>query len=312
MDDLLRAYCAQNELRPDTQDKLRHRLNCWVRHGGKQAAPLLGPHFDAFRAAALAAGLSRRTIEETVRDVGRIADAEDLGRSLRGWKSAGCREVPSIDVLSTAYQAADAAQWPNGPNMRTPSLMRVDAADWWRAFLVFAFFTGLRLRDLRTVTWSEWDRGRWEASKTSKVHQFPECQIVDRHLQPLRVSGSARIFDVSKSQERLLRRELKRLSCDRIDGSQAIRRCSITSWSIASPDAGRLIHGVDLGVIRHYLDVRRVLAAALPRLQWPAAFLSEAERDQKAQVTERIVGLAGRLPVERLDDLERVAMAFAG
>ena len=301
-----------SELRPDTAEKLKHRVNCWLRCGGADAVLLDVEHFDAFRKAALAAGLARRTIEETVSDVARIVGAADVGRRLKHWKASQCRTVPSVDLLSCAYRSVESAAWPNGTQCRTPSLRQVSTGDWLRAFLVFAFFTGMRLRDLRTVTWAAVDRDEWQASKTAKQHQYPACDIVRRHLEPLRASGDERVFPFSVCQERLLRRELKSISGNSELTPQAIRRCSITQWSVASPDAGRLIHGVDIGILKHYLDVRRVLSAALPRLQWPVAFLTDSERDQREQATARILSLAQRLPVERLDDLERVATAFAG
>lgn len=307
-----RRYVSERELRPETEHKLRHRLNCWLRYGGKPQTPLPVRSFVSFRAAAADAGLSRRTIEETVNDIARIAGTSETGHALRGWKASPCGRVPSVETISKAYENASATCWPVGPCCRTPELMVVDNGTWWRAFLTFSFFTGLRLRDIRTVTWADFDAQHWQASKTSKIHQYPKCSIVSRHLQPLRESGSDRIFAFSKSQERLVRRELKRISDDQIGGSQEIRRSSITTWSIASPDAGRMIHGTDLGVMRHYLDVRRVLESALPRLQWPEAMLLPSERDQRKQVTGRLLRLAARLPVERLDDLERVASAFAG
>ena len=65
-------------------------------------------------------------------------------------------------------------------------------------------------------------------------------------------------------------------------------------------------------MLAHYLDVRRVLAAALPRLQFPAAFLTAAERDERAGRTRRLLTIADSLPVDRLEDLLRVGEAFAG
>lgn len=310
--DALHRYVQSSELRTETEQKLKHRLACWQRHGGDDTSSLRPAQFEAFRQAAMSAGLARRTIEETVSDVARIAGCDDVGRRLKGWKVSRCRDVPSVELLSIAYQLADSAEWPNGPNCRTPALMQASTSDWLRAFLVFAFFTGLRWRDLRTVTWDAVDRLEWEASKTSKLHQYPACEIVTRHLEPLRTSGSELVFPFTACHGYLLRRELKRISNSDKLTPQAIRRCSITQWSIASPDAGRLIHGTGIGIRGHYLDVRRVLASALPQLEWPLAFLSEGERDRRQQATTRILSLAGRLPADRLDDLERVAQAFAG
>jgi len=308
-------YLDAHRVTDATARKLRHRLNCWFRHSARRSTRLSAAAFDEFRHNATAAGLSPRTVEETVSDVARVAGVNDVGTRLRRWKTATCRPVPTLAVLATAYDNADAAVWPDPDTVRTPALMRVPAAAFWRAFLVVAFVTGLRLRDLRSVTWQSIDEHgiRWTASKTGRVHTYPPCAVLIRHLRPLRVAGDLRVFPVSASQERLLRRELVRISGSPELTPQAIRRASITQWAIASPDAGRIIHGsADLGVLAHYLDVRRVLAAALPRLQFPAAFLTAAERAERAGRTRRLLTIADQLPVDRLDDLLRVGEAFAG
>lgn len=301
-------YSRSRELAADTRRKLQHRINCWRKHGGAQASPA-STDFNAFRDAAKK-HLSRRTIEETVGDIARLYGVEDVGQRLRRWKTASCRPVPSTELLSSAYDNAASAEWPVSPRSRTPQLNLVSNEEWWRAFLVFAFFTGMRLRDLRSITWQDWDRARWQASKTGKVHHYPECAIVARHLRPLRTRRSPRIFAFSKSQERFVRRELKFISGSELLTPQAIRRCSITQWTIAGDQAGKLIHGIALGVMTSYLDVQRILAASLPRLTWPAAFLLSRERDRRTQAAERIQKLTSRLNADRLQDLERVVTAF--
>lgn len=311
----IQSYIDSTTVTDSTVRKLRHRVNCWLRHSNRRTTRIPVAAFDQFRAKATAAGLSPRTIEETVSDVARVAGITDVGKRLRRWKQSVCKPVPELPVLSTAYDNAANAVWPDPRTVRTPALMEVSAADFWRAFLVFSYFTGLRLRDLRSVTWQSIDDNviQWTASKTGRLHVFPACEVVTRHLQPLRVSGDLRVFPVSASQERLLRRELVRISGSSDLTPQAIRRASITQWSICSPDAGRIVHGsADLGVLAHYLDVRRVLAAALPRLQFPDAFLTTTERDERNGRTRRLLDIAHRLPVDRLDDLLRVGEAFAG
>lgn len=314
MERALCAYVAGRELSRATSVKLRHRLNCWLKYSPQSdAAGVTAAAFDAFRECALAAGLSKRTIEETVSDVSRLSGCRDLGNRLRRWKASPCRSVPTLEVLGRAYSRADSASWPDRRLCRTDAFSRFTAGDFLRAFLVFGYFTGLRLRDLRSVTWAAYDRGfTWTASKTGRLHVFPECQIVERHLRPLRTSGDERIFPLSSDQEYLLRRELKAISGSETFGPQAMRRCSVTQWTIADHRAGDLIQGNGLGVMARYLGARQVLAAAMPRLAWPDEFLTAAERDQRQAATLRLAKIVGRIPLEKLGDLERVAAAFAG
>lgn len=309
----LQRYIAERDITAATAQKLRHRVNCWKRLSPSRDSHDVTPAvFDAFRQSALAAGLSRRTIEETVSDVARICGVNDIGNRLRRWKSAACKAVPSPQLLGYAYANADQAQWPNDRLCRTESLIGLSAGDFWRGFLVFAYFTGLRLRDLRSITWAAIDYGFiWEASKTGKTHLYPESAVVMRNIRPLRTSGSERVFPLSRSQERLIRRELKRIGGAELT-PQAIRRASVTQWSLANANAGRIIHGTGLGVMSHYLDARRILAAALPKLAMPTEFLTEEERDQRSASTGRILSIVDRIPIEKLEDLERVAAAFAG
>lgn len=309
---------ASPELAGETEAKLRHRLNCWLRHStADNTTQLTGEAFDAFRKSALAAGLAARTIEETVNDIRLISGVMEIGRRLKRWKSAACRHVPSLELMSAAYDNAEAAVWPNSPLTRSPELLAVSSATWLRAFIVFAYHTAFRLRDLRSITWdSITDEAIvWRSSKTSAPHRLPNCAVVQRHLKPLRKSGSDRVFPISAGQERLVRRELNRIAGVEPDedafGPQPIRRSAINQWTLASPEAGRIVHGSGLGVMAHYLDPLTVLTDAMSRRVWPSAMLTDEERDGRRTRERKILDITHRLPVDRLDDLIRVGHAFA-
>lgn len=299
-----------------TRWKLRYHLTMWATAGLPQTATQITRlHFEAWRESASARGLKDASIEAVVSSIRALCRqaGQNPHVGVRRRCAVRCKPVPDHDLIASAYQQADRGQWPDPRLCRTPALMRVKTSDWLRAFIVFSFFTGLRIRDLRSATWGSIteDRIEWAANKTRKAHRYPLPEIVRRHLQPLRCSGSERIFPWSKSQESLLRRELHRIGGPTL-GPQAIRRASVTTWSCASPEAGRVIHGCGLGVMAHYLDQLRILESALPRLQWPDAFLLPAERDARQRAQTDVMELMDRLPVDRLQDLARIAGAFAG
>jgi len=310
------SYVERSELTVETVAKLRHRLNCWARHSTRTTTKISPDDFDAFRASAREAGLSARTIEETVNDLALICGLKELGRRLKRWKTSATKFVPSLELISTAYENADSAAWPNCYLTRSPELRVVSSAVWLRAFIVFAFHTGFRLRDLRTITWSAItpELIDWQASKTSKRHRIPNHPVVERHLEPLRDAGSDRVFPISASQERLVHRELSRLAGDaEAFGPQPLRRASVTQWSIGGGwSAGEVIQGSGLsGVMSRYVDGLAVLVDALPRRPWPLAMLTPDERNERHSREQSILSLAHSLPVERLDDLLKVGRAFA-
>lgn len=250
-------------------------------------------------------------------DLALISGMRELGRRLKRWKTSATKFVPPLDLISTAYANAAAAVWPNCNLSRSPALRVVSSAVWLRAFIVFAFHTGFRLRDLRSITWTAItpDLIDWQASKTSKRHRIPNCPIVERHLEPLRAAGSDRVFAISAGQERLLRRELSVLAGDsEAFGPQPLRRSSVTQWAIGGGwSAGEVIQGSGLsGVMSRYVDGLAVLKDALPRRPWPAAMLTPAERDERHSREKAIVELAQRLSLDRLDDFLKVGRAFVG
>lgn len=269
---------------PPSRQRIAHDLNRWDRlAAGADPCP---DSFDRFRRTASDAGLSPRTIESTVSDLAYLCRRHDSpvlpGRRLR--VPPPQPEVPNAEEVSAVYLHADSATWPP----RRPYA----AADWWRALLVVAVWTGLRRGDLARLSWR--DIGETcitvRAGKTGRLQRFPLTPLITRHLLQLscrRTGSSGLVFEFPASSSfRACYDQLARLSA--LAGVrppltlQALRRLSICLWSAANAEAGRIVHGCGLGVMRHYLDPLALLRAVGPSVRLPEAFLSPEERETAA------------------------------
>ena len=299
-----------SEVAARTRQKWRHGLTRWERFGGLPSVEgVTVERLNAWRLAAAAAGLSARTIEDTISDVltlcRRVGRVVDRGRSLRQARSV--RPVPTLDAIAKGYEAASTDQWPAAGNAHEARLAAVDGATWWRAWLAVAMWTGLRLGDMLRLEWSSVgdERIATTAGKTQTRHVYPMCEQVSRHLEPLRAVGLDLVFPFPKWSAPRVRRELARL--DPTLGPQALRRCSITQWTLADPEAGRIVHGSGLTVVhRHYLDGERVLAKAGPAFEWPECFGVTTTTRRRLELNRTLK----RLPDDRIDTLLEVARAF--
>lgn len=310
----LMAYLETHDLATNTERKLRHRLNCWLRHSAaRTVSAVTDAAFARFRDAAQAAGLSMRTIEETVSDVARICGLRDVGRRLKGWKVTRCKPVPSIELFARAYLNADAAEWPVWPGLRRLELATVDNGTFWRAYLATLYLTALRESDMRALRWDQINDERivFKAGKTGREHVFPVDRVLTRHLQPLRdAARSELVFPISDGQRRYARATLKAISgCDWFT-AQPMRRRSITDWTTIDRTAGELVHGCGLGVLKHYIDGEHVLRAALLKRSWPDAFLTDEEREQRALQIDELIALARRMAPEKMGDFLRIGGAL--
>jgi hypothetical protein len=70
---------------------------------------------------------------------------------------------------------------------------------------------------------------------------------------------------------------------------QQLRRASITLWMQAHPEAGRIVHGCGLGVLRHYLDPWTILVSAAPRFTLPVVCLSPQERSATRRARNELI-----------------------
>lgn len=78
-----------------------------------------------------------------------------------------------------------------------------------------------------------------------------------------------------------MRRELQRIAAAAgvsYVSPQQFRQFCVQQWSLANPDAGRIVHGVGLGILDHYISGRRIVEAAAESVEMPSEFLTEAER----------------------------------
>lgn len=243
----------------------RYRLALWQRIAASTP--------DEFRRRALSLGLSPRTIEDTIAVAIAHAIAKpDGSRRLR--KPCPQPNPPTLADISAAYDLADQPAWPI-------RMTCADRAAWWKGFLCFSLYSGLRLGDLAAVRWSDVAGGtlRRTASKTGKHHEIPLTDPVASHLERIPRRGET-IFGLTACY-RQLRRELAVISQQRIS-PQKLRQASMLLWWRAGGDrAVEIVHGTGIrGVLSHYLSARDVLAEASLRVELPACMLPEHLRDE--------------------------------
>lgn len=316
----LASYCSAPGLSKSTTDTARRRLNAWVRVTGSDALPDAAS-FAAFRSRALDSKLSPTTIEQTIQEVVRLAGIAgspvNAGKPLR--RQFKCRPVPQLEAVAKLYAIADQCQFPSriieADGTRTTPTAEF-RADWLRAFLVLQVWTGFRIGDLLRLTCDSVtsDRIVWQASKTAKEHRLPMCSAVGEHLKKLERKRPT-ILSVGPGSHHSLLDELARLST--IAGvetitPQALRRASVTTWATVSPEAGRIVHGTGLGVLRHYYDGEQILRACADRFPWPASMLPLDQRSERQRLASETESVLARLSPERIADVLRVARAFAG
>ena len=263
-----------SDLKPGTRKRLTYDVNRWERLGGPMDVASIDKHaVKAFRAAA--AGLSPWSIEGTVSailvmlrflsDDGHDVSVPYAGRRLRRRKQL--RHVPSVQDLARVFEECGKARY--------PVLSHCSTGDWWRAFLVTAYTTGLRLSDLLSLEWEHVGEARWlvVAGKTEKIQALPLLPCCTLALNRIR-SPRERIFEVPTV--RFLRRELRRMS--QWAGvttilPQAIRRTSANAYETARPGAGAMILGHALsGATAFYVSPSLVLTDAAAKLEIPPEF----------------------------------------
>jgi integrase len=285
--DAVNLYCQRYGLR--SRPKLVHHVNRWGRYVPDDTLRGLAAGVPIFRRTAAEAGLSAATIETTITDLITVARdfglQVDPGRRLR--RPTPRPWPPTVQELGRLYYHVGVARWP----------LRVRRQDWWRCLLVLGSWSGLRLGDLLGLTWSEIGGG-WigcRASKTGAAHRIPLTPVICRHLDQLgqlehRTDGQP-VLGHATSRHQLYRdfgRICQAAGTRQIRPKQ-LRQFAITQWSLVSAEAGRIIHGCGLGVMRHYLDQGRVLAAAAPHVELPEEFYSAAERAERISGEARLL-----------------------
>lgn len=233
--------------------------------------------YQRFRALAVQSGMSPATCETTLRTIRQTLNAcASMGKLDRvPYKGRGLPvrihkpQPATLEELRKLWDASIAATWPKRTPWGKP-------ARFWRAWLAFGYFTGLRLTDL---TWKlarthiEPGRIQFQASKTGAEHVWPMTENLWRVLNWRRDQNDGKaLFHCALSTNHL--RKHLRFLCEAAEirrlTPKRLRQSSVTQWTIADTRAGEYVHGVGLpGVLRHYIDPEAVLRAALPRLCWP-------------------------------------------
>jgi len=307
---VLREY--ERHVAPRTAMKVRHQIARWVKYGQQDSIKVETQHFDQFRKSA--ATLAATTIEDTINDIRTLIKFQtgkqpDPGRRLK--RQTKTKPVPSVATIGAAYLAAGSATWPNNPRTHNEELRRISNRDFWRAFIVVGYWCGLRLSDLIKLEWDAISESHIEVSagKTGKTHRYPMPEIVAKHIEPLRAAGLSRPFAVARWAGARVRRELAKMHAG--FGPQAMRRSAITSWACASPEAGRIVHGERLGVLKFYYDTERILDEAGRRFQWPDEVLEGAGMTRTLQRRVELMAALGNVPDDRVDDVLKVTKALS-
>lgn len=266
-----RSYCR----------RLRYNVSRWLRFGQPDRLDDISVlSFLEFRRRAIAT-LRPSSIETTVKDIARICRESghrvNTGRALRIPPPNPI--VPNVATVGRLYNHVATASWPNN----RCHWLRCSPRQWWQAWIVTACWTAFRLADLRDLRWTEIKSGR-RASKTEHVHQIAPSSTLDRHLRHLRRIGHDRVFGVvAITQMRHGLRQIAQAAKIEPITMQQLRRFGIGQWSAANAEAGRIVHGCGLGVLRWYLSAERVLATAAPSVVMPPEFLTPAERGRQRQ-----------------------------
>jgi integrase len=264
------------QLARNTKRRFVYSLNRWKRLLGSDGTE---HDFGEFRRRCLDAGLSPHSAEQTVRDIFtllRYAGVEaDIGRRLRCPPPAP--RVPTIEEIDAVISCAESAQWPT----------RQAPGPWWRAYFATGLWTALRLRDLLGLTWDlvSSDLIRCRPQKTLRYgldQEIPIHDAVARALQSLPKESEA-VFAYQTSFKQM-RREIARL-CKLAKvpyfTPHDIRRAGVTMWSLAHPEAGRLIHGSGKrDIMKHYLSPIQILRAAAIKCRLPDSLLTPEEKDR--------------------------------
>lgn len=318
--DALPIYLSLHpHIRPRTVRELLYNLNRWSKIAAEQdIAAITAETFDDFREKS---NHSPTTIEATVRAVrGVLAACERRGLIERvphiGIRSQIPEPQPRIvalESLSRFYQHCGVALWPGkavprGRGRGCVSTPHSWAADFWRVFLVVAFFTGLRLGDLLQLTRRhfEGDLLAVKASKTNKVQTFPLHPVVTRHVRAAKWCRiDAPMFPVGGSVHQFTR-EMKRISAAagvETITAKTIRIVAGNAWEAAWPTAGAALlgHSIFKGATRFYLRPSPLLESALPRLKVPDAFLNSDEREHGRDRFEEMRRHWERMPTDSQD-----------
>lgn len=288
----LRSVCSEYlngnpHFTDGTIKKFRHSVNRWEKGTGSLSLDAGEQEFSVFRKSMLDKGLSPSSIEQTVYDIKVLlkSTGRDVitGKGLK--RRRPCPVVPEVANIGKAFAMPEIANWPIK-----------NKTEWWQAFFSLGLWTAFRLNDLLRIKWTD-IQGDWLVFTPQKtcshglVQEIPMHPAVSEIIRRL-PEESPYILRGTKSLKQL-RRELERICVTagvKYFTPHDIRRAGITMWSIAHPEAGRIIHGCGKrDVMQHYLSPRKILESAAPRVRLPQEMLPEDKRSESEQQEQEML-----------------------
>ena len=284
---LCMQYLCQNQhFARQTHQKFQYSVNRWERAIGHLSPDVEPADFQLFRQSMLSSGLSPHSIEQTVYDIKVLLTAAgkevSTGKPLR--KPRPSPVVPDPLAIGKVFRVSDIAIWP-----------LEDASVWWKGFLGIGLWTCLRLQDLLRIRWSDIQNG-WLTITPEKTRRHGVVQEIPvgriQSLLDTLPQRKSRVLDCGKSMKQL-RREMKRM-CQFAGVAyftpHDLRRAGLTMWSIANPEAARILHGCGKkDVMQHYLSPRKILEDTAPKVKLPDCMLPADLREQSEQQEEEML-----------------------
>lgn len=301
--------------------KLRHNVNRWERHSSIEI-PITTADVERFRASCVEAKLAATTIETTISDVVTILRGSgcaipDVGRRLPQTKRTG-QNQPSLSDVAKVYVVATQANWPRRTRRANGKFQRWSQAErtaLFRGFLFLDVWTALRLGDITNLQAENIhdDSIEKQADKTGSLHIFPIVHDVQRHIDMLSGLDPDLLIPIKKGSRRFLRAELRRL-CEiarvRPFLPKQIRKLSITEWACTGTDAGRIVHGMGLGVLDSYYDGFKILQRAAHKFCLPIEMRDPDQTKEVEQFLVTLMAIARRMRTEQLAILTKLAEAL--
>ncbi|GAB4135583.1 MAG: hypothetical protein Tsb009_01960 [Planctomycetaceae bacterium] len=200
------------------------------------------------------------------------------------------RKLPrrvSLDELSKFYIACNIA--------RSPKMADCPPAEFWRALIVLAYFTGLRKGDLFQLRWSDFNLRDKEihftAEKTGKEAIYPLHDVAIEHVQRIR-TGCERLFPTTIQRGGDYTKHWREI-LDRADGKRFtlhdIRRT-------AASEAERVCKGMGSVLLQHrpldvtgvsYLNETEELREVVEKMRVPLAFAHGPRQAERAYRNEK-------------------------
>jgi integrase len=278
----------QSELSPNSRDKMKWEISRWERFmGAITVGEIDNLALDRYRKAASDAGLAPRTVNsgwQTIRSILRCL-ASPIQGNPRGlgiieqvpWMRPvrHVRQRPKrihLDELGAVYNACHHATYPN---------RGVIAADIWRAFVVLAYFTGMRKGDLLALPPEaiNFERGTitFRASKTWKESEFALHPVLAEHLRKVWSESVPLILRGLRKRTGSFYKEWKRIV--ELAGvpyftPHDIRRTAASEIERIQKGLGRLfLQHAGEGVSEiHYLNAGQELDEAILAMRFPEEF----------------------------------------